>query len=146
MQGRVTQIGRYAVKSMQGEAPTRVEVGPSGVAGDRVHAIVDVESGKIASAKDPRAWGQLFQSRAVYVDEPAVGSPLEITLSDGRRVRSDAPGVDDDLSEAFGRAVRLSAATPDAMPLYDLVWENTDIEYPEHSRITLLRAVPPTTG
>lgn len=26
------------------------------------------------------------------------------------------------------------------------LWENTDIEYPEHSRITLVRAVPPTTG
>ena len=26
------------------------------------------------------------------------------------------------------------------------LWENTDIDYPEHSRITLLRAVPPTTG
>ena len=26
------------------------------------------------------------------------------------------------------------------------LWENTDIEHPEHSRITLVRAVPPTTG
>lgn len=26
------------------------------------------------------------------------------------------------------------------------LWENTDIEYPEHSRITLLRATSPTTG
>ena len=26
------------------------------------------------------------------------------------------------------------------------LWENTDIEYPEHSRTTLLRAASPTTG
>jgi uncharacterized protein YcbX len=127
MQGRVTQIGRYAVKSMQGETPARVEVGSSGVAGDRVHAIVDVETGKIASAKDPRAWSRLFEMRATYVDEPVVGAPLELTLPDGKRIRSDAPGVDGELSALFGRHVRLSAAGPDATPLYDLVWENTEI-------------------
>lgn len=33
----------------------------------------------------------------------------------------------------------------DAPREYNL-WENTDIEYPEHSRIVLLRAVSPSTG
>jgi uncharacterized protein YcbX len=127
MRGRVAQIGRYAVKSMQGEVPGRVEVHTSGLVGDRVHAIVDVESGKIASAKDPRAWGSLFEMRAAYLGEPGVGAPLELTLADGRRVRSDAGDLDEQLSTVFGRSVRLSAASPEAMPLYDLVWENTDI-------------------
>ena len=65
MVGRVARIGRYAVKSMQGESPDRVEVAATGVVGDRVRALVDAESGKIASAKDPRAWAGLFQMRAL---------------------------------------------------------------------------------
>jgi uncharacterized protein YcbX len=127
MRGRVIQIGRYPVKSMQGEAPARVEVGPSGVVGDRVHAVVDVGSGKIASAKDPRAWAELFALRATYVAEPGVGEPFELTLPDGRRIRSDAASAEDELSQVFGRPVVLRPASHDAMPLYDLVWENTDI-------------------
>ena len=89
--------------------------------------MVDLDSGKIASAKDPRAWASLFDLRAAYVDAPGVGEPLELALPDGRRLRSCESDLDGELSRLFGRQVALRGASTDAMPLYDLVWENTDI-------------------
>jgi uncharacterized protein YcbX len=123
-QGRVLEIGRYPVKSMQGESPDRATVATSGLVGDRSHGLFDVASGKVASAKDPRAWGQLLDFRAEHVDDP--GGPLLITLPDGATVRSDDAAVDARLSAATGREVTLRTEGP-ADAGYDYVWEMTDI-------------------
>jgi uncharacterized protein len=119
--GRVAELGRFPVKSMQGEAPERVAFGPSGMVGDRTHGLIDIESGKVASAKDPRAWGRLLEFRAVWV-----GDVVEITAPDGTVVRSDHADADDRLSAATGRRVQLSAGVP-AGGTYDYVWEVDDI-------------------
>lgn len=124
--GRLREIGRFPVKSMLGEAPATAPIEATGVAGDRTHALVDLASGKIASAKDPRAWSQLLGFRARHVGEPAVGGALVITLPDGTEVRSDDADVDERLSSATGRTVALSSeAAGDAG--YDYVWENESI-------------------
>ena len=65
--GSVVAIRRYPVKSMMGEELNAVEVSEVGLLGDRAYAIVDVSDGKIASAKNPRKWPDLFNFRAAFV-------------------------------------------------------------------------------
>jgi uncharacterized protein YcbX len=106
---------------MLGELLERAVVGERGVDGDRAFAIVDAETGTIASAKDPQRWGVLFECRAACV-APAV---VEITLPDGTRVTSDDARVHDVLSRAFGRTVRLESRAP-AEPVLDAYWPDID--------------------
>ena len=60
-------LERYPVKSMMGEALNAVEVSEVGLLGDRAYAIRDVSDGKIASAKNPRKWPDMFCFRAAFV-------------------------------------------------------------------------------
>ncbi len=120
--GRVLEIGRFPVKSMLGEAPGRAMFDASGVVGDRTHALVDVASGKVASAKDPRAWASLLTFRARRDGENRTDSSVIVTLPDGSEVRGDDTDADQRLSAAIGRAVRLHAV-PVADAGYDYVWE-----------------------
>jgi uncharacterized protein YcbX len=119
--GTLREIGRFPVKSMLGESPDRAEVVASGVAGDRAWALMDTETGKVASAKHPRLWGALLAFRAIARD-----GAVEITLPDGAVIRSDDPAVDARLSEAVGREVHLTA-TASLGAVYDYVWEEDDI-------------------
>jgi uncharacterized protein len=123
--GRVQAIGRFPVKSMLGESPERAVVGPGGLAGDRSHGLLDAVSGKLASAKDPRAWAGLLDLRATWTLEPGAAGEAGkvcITLADGQVVSSRDRDVDARLSAALGREVRLCAAPPPAAT-YDYVWE-----------------------
>lgn len=122
--GQLREIGRYPVKSMQGESPDRATVAESGLIGDRRYGLFDVASGRVASAKDPRAWAQLLDFRAEHVDDP--GGPVIITMPDGATVDTASADLDARLSAATGRQVRLrSEGAADAA--YDYVWEMTDI-------------------
>jgi hypothetical protein len=62
--GSVVALWRYPVKSMMGEELNASIVTERGLLGDRSYALVDAEAGKVASAKRPRWWGQLFDFRA----------------------------------------------------------------------------------
>ena len=99
--GTVRELGRFPVKSMLGESPASVDIGEVGVEGDRRYGLVDVETGKVASAKDPRRWAELLHCRAEYD-----GDTLLFTMADGVQVRGDAPDVDAVLSASLGRSVR----------------------------------------
>jgi len=84
--GAVTSLWRYPVKSMQGEELNAADVTPRGLLGDRAFALVDEETGKVASAKNPRRWPTLFDFRAAYIEPPGEDRPLppvRITLADG---------------------------------------------------------------
>ena len=122
MLGRVRELGRYPVKSMLGESPTTVAVDDAGIAGDRTHALFDVATGKVASAKDPRVWAQLLGFRAQHAGDAGAGTPLVITLPDGSDVRTDDADLRARLSAATGRDVELRAETTDDAG-YDYVWE-----------------------
>jgi uncharacterized protein YcbX len=89
----VESLRRYPVKSMLGEEVAESEVTERGLAGDRVRAVLDVATGKIASAKNPRLWRGLLSV-------------------EGARV----PG-DEELSELLGREVRLIDAPPEGAEL-----------------------------
>src|SRR5947209_6972132 len=104
--GSVVALWRYPVKSMQGEELNAAEVTPRGLLGDRAFALVDPADGKVASAKNPRKWPDLFAFRAAYAEAPR-GEPLpqvRITLPDGRTVSGGQPNRDEILSAAAGRA------------------------------------------
>ena len=111
--GKVRSLWRFPVKSMAGEQLDAAVVTPGGLIGDRAYAIVDKETGKVASAKHPKLWPDLLKCRAVLAQEPSVGDgvpPARIELADGSSVRTDAPDLGDVLSRFFGRDVELSSA------------------------------------
>jgi uncharacterized protein len=49
---------------MLGETLGTVEVGTSGLVGDRARALIDDQTGRVASAKHPKAWRGLLAFRS----------------------------------------------------------------------------------
>src|SRR2546421_255927 len=123
--GSVRDLNRYPVKSMQGERLTEVDVGERGLAGDRAYAVIDGETGKIASAKHPGKWDRLLQLRASFVDAPRAGAappPVTIEFPDGTSVRSDGNGdADAVLSRFLERPVTL-AVSAGVRAVYEELW------------------------
>jgi uncharacterized protein len=98
---------------MMGEELNAVEVSEVGLLGDRAYAIVDLSDGKIASAKNPRKWPDLFCFRAAFVDPPQLGEKVpsvRITLPDGAVVTSDQADISEILSRALSRKVTFDSA------------------------------------
>ena len=113
--GTVHGIRRYPVKSMGGELLESAHVHDRAMAGDRAYAVFDASERKVGSAKNVAGFPRLLDFGARYAADVEPGSvpPIEITLPDGRRVRSDDPACDDVLSSWFGRRVGLGAITDD---------------------------------
>jgi hypothetical protein len=112
----VRAIWRYPLKSMLGEELDVATIGERGLAGDRAYALIDGETGKVVSAKNPRRWQRMFECRAEYLESPDPAgdvAPIRITMPDGTAVRSDDADVDDRLSHALRRAVRLTTLAPE---------------------------------
>lgn len=103
--GTVAALRRYPVKSMLGEVLETSEVSERGLEGDRACALIDVETGKVASAKNPRLWRNLLQCQGM-----GAGDGLRIRLPDGRELAGHDAQVHAVLSEVLGRAVTLSSA------------------------------------
>ncbi|MBX7448806.1 MOSC domain-containing protein [Mycolicibacterium sp. 3033] len=99
--GRVAALRRYPVKSMLGEECPRLEFGRLGVSGDRRFAFVDDETGRVATAKNPRLWRRLLQCSAATGDGGVV-----LTLPDGREIPVDESA--EAVSEMIGRRVHLA--------------------------------------
>jgi uncharacterized protein YcbX len=132
----IAEVWRYPVKSMRGERVDVSDVGDAGLAGDRGYAVVDAETGKVASAKHPRLGGALLECKARYVDGPSADAPVPpvaITLPDGAETGSDDPRVDESLSSAFGRPVRLTTVAPEGNA-YLAVWPEIDGVMPSDFR------------
>jgi MOSC domain-containing protein len=106
--GTVTQLWRYPVKSMAGEALTVARIGTRGIAGDRAWAVFDETRGGITGGKRIPA---LRGCRVRYLVEPdpdAAPPAVEITWSTGT-CTSDAPDASSRLGEHLGRPVSLHA-------------------------------------
>ena len=111
--GTIQALWRFPVKSMRGEELDAADLGEGGIVGDRAFAIRDRETGKVASAKNPKLWPNLLGCRAVFVEPPRPGDELpsaRIELADGSSVMSDATDADTVLSRFFGREVELARA------------------------------------
>jgi uncharacterized protein YcbX len=113
--GLVASLHRYPIKSMMGEELNASMVGPKGLVGDRLFAVSDPSSGKIASAKNPSNWPTLFSFRASYtspLDGPGQIPAVRITLPDGGTVMSQDANVDEVLSRVLGKPVRFLSTAP----------------------------------
>ena len=109
---RVQALLRYPVKSMLGETLECLPVDEHGAEGDRRLALLDGETGHVASAKNPRLWRDLLTCTA-HADAQGV----RIRLPDGTDVAADDPGVDELISRLTGRRVRLVTQRPDGATL-----------------------------
>jgi uncharacterized protein YcbX len=107
--GAVSSLWRYPVKSMMGEELDATEVTERGLRGDRAYALLDRADGKVATAKNPRKWPNLFDFRATLEDPARGGAPVRITLPDGTSLTSEQPDCSQILSRALAREVTLDA-------------------------------------
>jgi hypothetical protein len=127
--GSIGSLWRYPVKSMIGEKLNAAEVTQGGLLGDRAYALVDRSEGKVATAKNPRKWPQMFRFRAALADTPEPGvkiPPIRITLPDGMIVNGEQPDVHQILSRLLQREVTLSAASSQGTHTAEEYWP--DIE------------------
>ncbi len=111
--GSVVALWRYPVKSMLGEELNASEITPRGLVGDRAYALLDGSDSKVASAKNPRKWPQLFDFRAAFVASPRAEAdlpPVRITLPDGTTLSSQQSDLNRMLSEALQREVTFETA------------------------------------
>ena len=111
---KVATLWRYPVKSMMGEELNGAEITLGGLLGDRAYALIDVETGKVISAKNPKKWPNLFSYYAAFT-APPVQTDLNaicITLPDGTVLRSDQSDINDKLSEYLGHKVVLQTQSP----------------------------------
>ena len=125
--GSVVSLWRYPVKSMMGEELNSAEVTDRGLLGDRAYALVDRSDGKVASAKNPRKWPQLFDFRAAFVDPPRSGEqlpPVRITLPDGALLSGQQSDVNQRLSAVLEREVALEAAERDQQEVVESTFPN----------------------
>jgi uncharacterized protein YcbX len=114
--GSVVALWRYPVKSMRGEELNAIPLTPRGLLGDRAYAIIDPETGKVASAKNPKKWPNLFDCRALFVAPPTAGDPyppVEVMLPDGTLARTDDDSFDATMSRLLGRRGMLQTAVPE---------------------------------
>jgi len=107
----VTSLWRYPVKSMMGEEIRSTKVTEKGIHGDRTSALVDIETRKIVSAKNPKRWPNMFSFRSRYNDLDKSGN-IHITLPDGSTVNSSDDNANSALSSALGRKVEFISHVP----------------------------------
>ncbi|VFN04201.1 MAG: hypothetical protein BECKG1743E_GA0114224_107023 [Candidatus Kentron sp. G] len=107
----IASLWRYPVKSMMGEELRATKITEKGVLGDRALALLDVETGKIVSAKNPKKWPTMFSFHSRYEDLPNTRR-VRITLPDGSMINSDDAKINAIMSHALGREVTLISQAP----------------------------------
>jgi uncharacterized protein len=130
---------------MMGEELNSSYVTEHGLIGDRVYAIIDQQTGKVASAKNPGKWGKLFDFRAAFIDSlQSVEDipPVRITLPDGSQIFSDHDDTDHTLSRVLGREVSVMKASLEK-PSYEEYWPN--VEGLAQREMVTDEAMPPQT-
>ncbi len=130
--GAVSALYRYPVKSLQGQAEHRLEIGEGGVQGDRMWGLIDVESGRLASAK---RFSALLAG---------VGHADSIEIPDGPCVSLRDADAADLLSAWLDREVRVVRAGESGSLSYQMTFdppnddaELFDIPTPEGSFVDL---------
>ena len=120
----VKELWRYPVKSMGGESLATVSIGSGGIANDRGWALQESATGKIASAKNPRAFGALLDYAAT-VDGDSEDAVVTITGPEGFSVQSSNTHHASALSDVIGRPVTLERAG-EVDALYESEWPDME--------------------
>jgi uncharacterized protein len=118
--GKISEIRRYPVKSMQGELLERVALTSLGIAGDRTFGIRDTASGKILSAKQPKAGVALLTCAARTNNDGTV-----VVVVGGREFEAGDPELDVALGALLDRDVCVERATG-ADEVYESYWPELD--------------------
>jgi uncharacterized protein YcbX len=111
-QERVEEIWRYPVKSMAGEKISSIDVTPRGLVGDRMFALVEPETNRVATV---RTWASsLLLYSAQFVTEPKAGTPsmAKIVFPDGSSCTTDDPSIHKHFSAVFQRNLSLLSSAP----------------------------------
>lgn len=142
----VATLWRYPVKSMMGEELNGTHITRNGILGDRVYALVDDETGKVVSAKNPKKWPDIFSFRAAFVSPLKQGSllPVWISLPDGTVFRSDQGDINNILSQYLGHKVTLQNLSPEDAVL-EQYWPEFAGEANEISNETIAGDAPQGT-
>jgi hypothetical protein len=114
--GSVSALWRFPVKSMKGERLQEADLTERGLVGDRAYALIDVDTGKVVSAKSVRLFPDLLGCRSTFVESPRLEGelpPVRITLPDDTSITSDSSNVHRVLSAFFRRNVRLARSAPE---------------------------------
>jgi uncharacterized protein len=104
--GRVDDLWRYPVKSMQGEPIAAADLGVAGVPGDRRWALHEVATGRLVTGKRV--------PRVLEAVARLDGDAALITLPDGTVLSTADPGASALLSDWLDAPVRLDEATDGA--------------------------------
>ena len=113
--GRIQEIWRFPVKSMQGSTVESCVVSKTGALGDRCWAMRDVEREEIQ-------WGKLHPAlmlcTASYRVEPSNNEvqQVDVTFPDGETVGSDDERIHEKLSDLVGRTAELWPLQPASNP------------------------------
>lgn len=105
---------------MMGEELNASDVTDQGLLGDRSLALIDTETGKVVSAKNPKKWPTMFDHRAGFVTPPMLGNPLpsvRVTLPEGAMLKSDDADFNERMSVALGKPVILASAARSQLSL-----------------------------
>jgi MOSC domain-containing protein len=126
--GSADRLWRFPVKSMQGEEVTTAHVTERGFVGDRIYALIDTETGKVVSAKNPRKWPGLLEFSARFVHSPAadgIAPPVRVTFPGGTSISNDERGFDAQTSAIFRRDVVIQSTPPQELILEEY-WPDID--------------------
>jgi uncharacterized protein YcbX len=143
--GVATSLWRYPIKSMLGEELNSTTIVGGSLLGDRSYALIDTETSKVVSAKNPRKWPHLFDFRASFVEPLQVGGelpPVRVTLPDGTIVTTKQRDFNQIMSNALKREVTLSRATLSAPDLEEF-WP--EIEGLAYNNVVTDEAMPANT-
>ncbi len=143
--GAIASLWRYPVKSMLGEELETSEVTDRGLLGDRAYALLDVQTGKVASAKNPKKWAKLLDFHATFTktpQDPELVPSVKVSLPNGDSITSDAPDISSILSTLLGREVQLLSAVPETASL-DHYWPS--VEGTAHQEAITQIVLPPGT-
>jgi uncharacterized protein len=129
--GKISELWRYPVKTMQGELLETASITHKGLSGDRSFALVDKNSGRIISAKNPNKWKHVFNfSSSTFVSEEGSNSPprISISFSDGDTVFTDDENVNEILSKKIGTPVILTSQVPENATMEKVTLEDDERE------------------
>lgn len=106
----VVALQRFPVKSVGGESLPSVEVGVSGLVGDRAWAVYGAD-GKLASGKHSRRFRRMDPVFGLVARRDAEGRTWVVLPGEGPALEAGRPGTDEQLSRHFGEPVRLGVET-----------------------------------
>ena len=125
---------------MLGEHLEQVEVTEDGLLGDRAYALIDVDTGRVVSAKSVRLFPHLLGCQAAFVEAPRSGQelpPVRIVLPDGTSVASNSGNVDGVLSAFFQRDVTLARAAPEDYTIDQYHPDIENLDPPDHRDVVV---------